>query len=177
MATLLSGLYQQTTPKVFVSYHHAGDQYWYNQFSSLFHDRFEIITDNSLDREIESTNTSYLRRAIREQNITGTSVTIVLCGRETMKRRWVDWEINMTLNKEHGLLGIALPEPYHAKGSDGGCVVPDRFFKNYQSGFAHWINWSNDPTTVYNAIMEARKRSSNTGLIRNSDPLMQRSKP
>lgn len=173
--SLLDSLYpSMTKPKVFVSYHHDGDQYWYDRFSDLFHDRFEIITDNSLDREIESTNTSYIRRAIREQNITGTSVTIVLCGRETMNRRWVDWEINMTLNKEHGLLGIVLPN--HAADLQGRYMVPDRLHLNVQSGFAYFIQWSNDPATVYNAIMEARRRSTSTDLIRNNTPVMQRSR-
>jgi hypothetical protein len=161
-------------PRVFVSYHHANDQAWYDRFSNLFNTRFDVITDKSLERGIDSDDPDYTRRKIREDNITGTSVTIVLCGQETWKRRWVDWEISMTLNKKHGLLGIALPD--HTKGDDGGCVVPSRFLENYKSGFAHWMHWNNDPEIVYSAIIEARNRSSSTGLIMNSAPLMQRSR-
>jgi hypothetical protein len=69
-----------------------------------------VITDTSIDRRIGSDDVDYHQQVIREQHITGSSVTVVLCGAETWKRRWVDWEIQMTLNKRHALLGICLPE-------------------------------------------------------------------
>lgn len=40
--------------KVFLSYHHDGDQYYYNEFSKKFHDEYEAVTDNSLDRRVDS---------------------------------------------------------------------------------------------------------------------------
>ena len=163
-----------TKPKVFISYHHANDQTWYDRFSTLFNARFDVITDKSLERKIDSDDTDYMRRKIREQNITGTSVTVVLCGQETWKRRWVDWEINMTLNKRHGLLGIALPGC--AIGNQRKYIVANRLHENIQTGFGHFISWSEDPSTIYNAIMDARSRSSKTLLLRNSAPLMQRSR-
>jgi hypothetical protein len=43
---------------------------------------------------------------IRDKHITGTSCTIVLCGSLTPWRKYVDWEIKATLDKEHGLIGI-----------------------------------------------------------------------
>ena len=42
--------------KVFVSYHHGGDQAYYDAFSSTFHDQYDAITDNSLEREIDSSS-------------------------------------------------------------------------------------------------------------------------
>ena len=68
--------------KVFVSYHHRGDQAYYDAFSQAFHDTYEVITDNSLEREVDSDNVDYVMRRIRENHITGSSCTIVLVGGE-----------------------------------------------------------------------------------------------
>jgi len=64
--------------KVFISYHHTNDQYYYNEFSRLFSQTFDIFHDNSLDRKIDSTNAVYVNRKIREDHIVGSSITIVL---------------------------------------------------------------------------------------------------
>ena len=46
--------------KIFVSYHHGGDQQFYDDFSSFFHDGLEAITDNSLERKIDSADVDYV---------------------------------------------------------------------------------------------------------------------
>ena len=38
--------------KVFVSYHHGGDQAYYDAFAKAFHATYDVIYDNSLDRQI-----------------------------------------------------------------------------------------------------------------------------
>src|SRR5688572_13344029 len=98
-----------TKAKAFVSYHHQRDQAYYDRFSRVFHDGYDIITDTSIERRIGSDDVAYQQQVIREQHIAGSSITIVLCGAESWKRRWIDWEIHMTLNKQHALLGIVLP--------------------------------------------------------------------
>ena len=75
-------------PKVFVSYNHGGDQWYYDRFTELFADGYDIITDTSIERLIDSDDVNYQQQVIREQHITGSSITIVLCGAETWKRRW-----------------------------------------------------------------------------------------
>lgn len=77
---LLAALMKPIRRKVFVSYHHGGDQAYYDEFSRFFHDQYEAIRDNSLERLIQSDDTEYVMRQIREQYITGTSCTIVLIG-------------------------------------------------------------------------------------------------
>ncbi len=123
---------------IFVSYHHADDQTYCDLFSRLFSDTYSVIRDNSLREEIWSDDPEYIMRRIREEYLTGTSCTIVLCGRETPWRKFVDWEIKATLDKQHGLIGIALPSVLK---SNGKVVVPHRFFDNFYSGFAHWLTW------------------------------------
>jgi hypothetical protein len=47
---------QTVKHKIFVSYHHGGDQAYYDAFSKLFHDTYDLIYDNSLDRQVDSDN-------------------------------------------------------------------------------------------------------------------------
>ncbi len=165
----------QPKRKVFISYHHANDQFWYDTFSNEFDDQLDLFYDGSLDRRIDSTNAQYLDRTIRENYISGTSITIVLIGTETWKRRWVDWEIYATLEDEHALLGIVLPEPFHTIGNKGGIMVPDRFLDNHSSGYAHIIHWTNDANFLNQAIEYAIAKSKvNKRFLVNSRPKLSR---
>jgi len=85
--------------KIFVSYHHAGDQAYYDAFAKFFADKYEVFFDKSLERAYESNNDEYVRFQIRNNDITGSSCTIVLCGALTHQRKYVDWEIKATLDK------------------------------------------------------------------------------
>jgi hypothetical protein len=172
LGTLLTGL-KKPKRKVFIGYHHRVDQVWYDTFSKYFSDTLELFYDNSLERLFDSTNAEYLNRAIREEHIFGTSVTIVLCGAETYKRRWIDWEIHATLHYEHGLLGIGLP--LCARTPEGKYIVPNRLYENILSGYAVWTPWTEDATLLNSKIEEAVRKSSETSLIRNSAPKMERS--
>lgn len=137
---LLAALMKPVRRKVFVSYHHGGDQAYYDEFSRFFHDQYESIRDNSLDRVIQSDNTEYVMRQIRERYITGTSCTIVLIGAQSHQRKYLDWEIKATLDKQHGLVGIVLPT--HIKNAANEIIVPDRFLDNNRIGYAVWAHWN-----------------------------------
>lgn len=166
-------MYYGTKRKVFISYHHRGDQGWFDRFTQLFADQYEIFHDNSLDGRIRSDDPEYINRAIREDHIVGSSITITLCGAESWKRKYVDWEIHSTLHHEHALMGIALPTA--VRGSGGGIIVPDRLHDNIQSGFAHWLpTWPNDPTALRTAIETAINLGQDTSKIRNERPKMER---
>jgi hypothetical protein len=137
----LAGL--QITPprrKIFISYHHGNDQAYYDALSKTLHDQMDLVFDNSLDRKIDSENTDYVIQRIRDDFISGTSCTIVLCGPETYQRKYVDWEIKATLDKGHGLIGLHLPTA--VRGDKGGIVVPSRFHDNIMSGYAVWKSWN-----------------------------------
>jgi hypothetical protein len=123
--------------KVFISYHHGGDQAHYDAFSQTFHDTYDVISDNSLERRIDSEDVEYVERRIRENYVTGSSCTIVLVGAHTWGRKYVDWEIKATLDKEHGLIGVQLSTL--RAGPSGTVTVPDRLNDNIHSGYALWI--------------------------------------
>jgi len=84
---------QQTKRKIFISYHHGGDQAYYDAFSRVFGGIYDVIYDNSLERKVDSEDTTYVMRRIREHYVTGSSCTVVLVGRDTWGRKYVDWEI------------------------------------------------------------------------------------
>lgn len=146
-------------PRVFVSYHHHGDQKYYDAFSKTFCDAYDIITDNSLEREVDSDDVDYVMRRIRENFITGSSCTIVLVGADTWGRKYVDWEIKATLDKEHGLIGVQLPTLI--AGSNGTVSVPDRLNDNIRSKFAPWITWASitgSPQACASYVQQACQR-------------------
>lgn len=138
LAALAAALYKPTRRKVFISYHHGGDQAYYDEFSRFFHDQLETVFDNSLERRIDSDKVDYVMQRIRDDHLTGISCTIVLIGAQTHQRKYVDWEIKATLAKQHGLLGIVLPT--HVLNSSGQIVVPDRFLDNANTGYAVWTH-------------------------------------
>jgi len=159
-------------PKVFISYQHSNDQYWYNQFSYIFSDIYDLLSDNSLQRKYDSEETDYIDRSIRENNITGSSVTIVLCGKETWKRKYVDWEIYATLYKKHALLGIILPTLL--PNINNKYIVTGRLHDNISSAYAHWILWTNDPKEISIAIATAKQYARFTSNINNTREKMKR---
>lgn len=159
--------------RIFVSYHHHGDRAYYNEFARMFAGAYEAIEDNSVEREIDSDNADYVIRAIRENHITGSSCTVILCGSQTPWRKFVDWEIKATLDKQHGLISINLPtNPITPQGTN---TVPDRLYDNIMSGYAVWLQWGNlaqGPTFLTRQIEVATTRSAT--LIVNSRSLRQR---
>jgi hypothetical protein len=153
--------------KVFISYHHGSDQRYYDAFSSTFHDTYEAIYDNSLERRIDSDNVDYVRQRIRSDFITGSSCTIVLVGKDTWGRKYVDWEIDATLDLHHGLLGVQLPTA--SSSAQNTVIVPSRLYDNINSGFALWLSWQQITASAagLNAyVADAKARS--TSLIVNS---------
>lgn len=167
----LAALMNPTRRKVFVSYHHSGDQAYYDEFSRFFHDQYEAVRDNSLERLIQSDDVEYVMRQIREQYITGTSCTIVLIGARSHERKYLDWEIKATLDKCHGLVGIVLPT--HAKNTFGQIIVPDRFLDNYKTGYATLTYWDGLTVPGLTQMIDAAIAKSQR-LIDNSRPMRQR---
>ena len=162
------GLLTPPRRKVFVSYHHHNDRPYYDEFVRLFENTYEAIQDTSVGREIDSDDAEYVIRNIRENFLTGSSCTIVLCGNGTPSRKFVDWEIKATLDKEHGLIGINLP-------ANPSGIVPHRLFDNTQSGYAIWLQWNDIITNriVLNQQLELARQKPRS-LIKNSRELRTR---
>ncbi len=87
-----------TRHKCFISYHNANRravEAFINRFSDVIIPRTVGVTET--DPFVNSTDQDYVKRVIREKYLTDSTVTIVLIGRCTWARRFVDWEIASSL--------------------------------------------------------------------------------
>lgn len=167
--SLLGGLYIRPAPKrkVFISYHHGGDQAYYNVLSEHLGARLDLITDRSLDRARDSDDSTYIMRYIRENHLAGASTMIVLCGAVTPVRKYVDWEIYAGLGQGMALLGVGLPTI--KRFDNGGTDKPKRLQDNIDSGHATWTMWNNfltDPVTLIEQANRQLKSNIDNSLPR-----------
>lgn len=100
---------------VFISYHHANDQIFKDELLKINKQR-KIFLDGSVDTgDIdEDLSDERIREIIRDEYLATTTVTIVLIGLETKRRKHVDWEIYSSMfdgvkNKKSGILVVNLP--------------------------------------------------------------------
>jgi len=101
--------------KVFISYHHKNDQYYKDALVKM-NERYSIFIDHSIDTGdvSDALPDERIREIIRDEYLRDSTVTIVLAGTETKKRKHVDWEIYSSMfdgkvNKRSGVLIVNLP--------------------------------------------------------------------
>jgi hypothetical protein len=123
--------------KIFVSYHQVDEieaNIWCRRFGSYFR---EIRTlglnelDDDLAERINSGDSDYVMRQIRQKKVAGTSCSVVLVGKCTWSRRYVDWEIAATLrdfgeSTRGGLIAVQLP----GAEQEGWNTLPPRLAMN-----------------------------------------------
>ena len=136
--------------KVFVSYHHDNDQEYRDLFEGLFSDIHDIIVSKSVQIGDIAPNlkTETIRQKIRDEYLRDSTVTVVLIGAETWKRKHADWEIGASIreteyNPRSGLLGILLPNYPRPQGEPNNYLVntiPPRLHDNIKCEFAKIYN-------------------------------------
>ena len=176
---LLAEMLYPPKRRCFISYHHS-DELEVREFVRVFSNSWETFTARALGIEIDddivqSNDTDYVMRCIRERYMAYTSVTIVMVGRCTLSRRYVDWEIAASLRNAggpaNGLLGIKLPTYVQGNG------YPDRLNDNLLDAhlvgtrecYARCIPYPDSPQTLINEIEAAHSRRNNhSDLINNT---------
>lgn len=159
--------------KCFISYYHDDDKKYVDDLRAIY-ERI-VVSDYSLDTDL-TVNTSdeqiYENIKFRMNNCT---VTVVLIGRNTGRRKWVDWELWASLEpfisknleyrdtfRPNGILAIYLPGKKH--------YVPKRLQDNIDSGYVVKMHWNS--TTNTRALMKkldiADKRRKSISLIDNT---------
>lgn len=152
--------------KCFISYHHANDQVYKDRFVKLFDNAADVFIDKSVgDGDIDDNcKTESIRQKIRDDYLSDSTVTIVLIGKETWKRKYVDWEISSSIrdtknSSRSGLLGIFLPtHPDYEKEKYNPYIMPPRLYDNAECGFAVLHDWSENPATIQKWIDDAFNR-------------------
>lgn len=161
--------------KCFISYHHA-DQAYANVFVDAFDHNHDTFMHRALGIDVESelidsNNTEYVMRRIRDLYLKDSTVTILLAGRCTWARRYVDWELQASLRQgetvtPNGLLGIKLPTfTYWPERFDNNLIAPGSGKKDC---YARWIDWPQTTQDLQNAIGAAfARRATHRNLIVN----------
>lgn len=154
--------------KVFVSYHHANDQMYRQMSEGWFSHVYDIMVSKSVEIDDINPNlkTDTIRQKIRDEFLRDSTVTVVLIGAETWKRKHVDWEIRVSIrdtkfNPRSGLLGILLPTYPRPLGKPRNyyCyTIPPRLHDNIECGFAKIYNWNDNAKIVQSWIHEAFER-------------------
>ena len=151
--------------KCFISYHKA-DQTAVDDFCEKFEGAFirrgQAMTDDIIDSE----DTDYVMSRIRQLYLQDSTVTIVLIGRCTWARRFVDWEIQSSLRQSrndpppNGLVAIQLWDSY--------TKLPDRVKLNRDSGYAKFYKYPKSTASLSNIVDEAfSARTEKANLIVN----------
>lgn len=163
--------------KVFISYHHTNDENYKRQFEQ-WGEHFDGFVSRAVgdgDIDPQNNSTDNIRRIIRDNFISDATVTIVLIGKDTWRRKYVDWEIASSIrdtknNSRTGLIGILLPTyPGFDDNKYYPHTIPPRLYDNIERGFAKIYRWPSSPTDLKKWTHEAfQKRDSKTILPDNS---------
>lgn len=172
------GLGSHTRRKCFISYHHD-DEYEVQQFIQAFDHDQDVLIARGIGASmagdiINSNNEDYIKARIREKYLRDTTVTIVLAGRCTWARKFVDWEVaaslrNTSTASRSGLLAITLPS-----AADYGKQLPARVADNVdgEDGYARWWKYPTSATSLAAIIETAYDARSTRGyLVDNSRDL------
>jgi hypothetical protein len=169
-----------TRHKCFISYHVADLEQvkaFVTDFGSEFIPRSVGVTED--DDFVDSTDTDYIKRRIREEYLSNSTVTILLLGEGTWGRKFVDWEISSSLrndpvNGRNGLLVIPLPS------MNNRATLPARVRDNFVPGdpagsYASYVSYPVSKSVLRTNIEIAfQARSLKGNLVDNSRALRQR---
>ena len=142
---------RQPRHKVFVSYHHENDQQYKDRL-------VEEMSADIIDRSVEDGDiddrlkTEAIWEKIRDEHIADATVLLVLIGRDTWSRKFVDWEIGSALNQSRnnprcGLLGLVLPDhPDYGAGHWDPSLLPQRLAANIEADdpYVQLYDWPGD---------------------------------
>ena len=153
--------------KVFVSFHEELDKQWKDRFVKLMKGWIVDFSVRGGDIIDDGPPTEEILRQIRENHIADATVTVVLIGHCTWRRRFVDWEIHASIrctnaNPRTGLVGIVLPcHPEYGKASKDEHLLPPRLADNLDGDrpFARVYDWPDPfkPSLVARWINKAFK--------------------
>jgi hypothetical protein len=166
-----------TRHKCFVSYRVTDIdevERFLDDFGTEFIPRSVGVTEE--DDFIQSDDDDYIKRRIREEYLTDSTVTIVLLGSCTWSRKFIDWEISSSLrddtkNRRSGLLAFPLPS------MENSARLPDRIRDNWveadeSSSYALYRAYPTTTPALRRAIDKAfDARTAKTSLVDNSRAL------
>jgi hypothetical protein len=150
--------------KAFISYHSA-DVNEVERFINEFDHQHDVFISRAVGTGIDpsiinSSNPEYVMSRIRDLYLKDSTVTIVLIGKCTWSRKYIDWEIQSSLRNgataaPNGLVGIVLPS---AKSNP---IAPERLKTNLDSGYSNWYYYPKSKSGLIKMIEEAFEARQN----------------
>ena len=152
---------------VFFSFHYQRDVWRANivrNSGAVIGESAAGFRDASLWEEAKKKGDSAIK-ALIDEGLKGTTITVVLIGAETANRKYVDYEIEKSIERGNGLLGLRI---HNIKDQNGSTDLPGNIPTKLSNGgyptytwttcedFAKWVE------TAYQAAQAklARKSSS-----------------
>jgi hypothetical protein len=116
---------------VYFSFHYDRDAWRASivRNSNVISNYDKTYTDSAEWEAIKKASDDAVRKWITEQ-LKGTSVTVVLIGKETSTRKWVQYEIEKSIELGKGLLGIYINKIENSKGETdepGANPLPSKY--------------------------------------------------
>lgn len=180
--------------KVFISSFHDGNSDEVDQFIFRWTQQEQVFIPKAIgsfhnDDFIDSNNPEYVMSEIRRKYLGDSSVTLVLIGRCTHSRRYVDWELKSSLRQPenglpNGVLAYVLPSavplmpPGVAWDKLAWPTIPDRLSANYnyyntEACYARYYTMPGSADQLRNQIELAYSdRTNRAHLITNSADMM-----
>ena len=184
LADLMStSSFDPTRHTCFVSYHDADFsevESFIRQFGGEFIPRCIGVGEH--DRFVGSLDETYIKSRIAQENLSDSTVTIVLLGRETWHQKFVDWEIAASLEegvvrRRNGILVMPLPSMKNR------AILPERIRDNLVAAdnAKSYVIYESHPTTrdsFRGKINRAHAARSDVGReVNNSRPLRRTDAP
>ena len=170
----------KTKRKVFISFYQA-DRTEVDAFIKKWADDEGVFIAKALgasdnDDFISSTDPAYVMTRIRQKYLGDSTVTIVLLGKCTHSRRYVDWELKTSLRRgeytPNGVMGILL-----SSVASGGVHLPPRlqanWNKDHKDCYARYYGYPASATDLRSWIDDAfQARTTRADFIQNSADMM-----
>lgn len=172
----------KTRHKCFISYH-RDDEQEVKQFIDTFDHNHDVFIADGIGAGmpgdiINSNDADYIMQQIRERHLRTTTVTIVMIGKETWGRKFVDWEIAASLRNTKtttasGLLAINLPSVQYYSNLQIPARLQDNIDGNH--GYVRWWQYPPNSDVLADFIEIAYSDRTQKDYLRdNSRPLRQR---
>lgn len=129
-----------TQQKVYISYARREDKKYKEYMEELFKDLIfnKTVKDKYVDLDYSS---DYINKLIDEDYINEYSLLIVLIGKHTKYKKYVDWEIYAGLKQKAYVIGILLPEIKVDNRRYKYGDIPIRLADNVKSGYSKVYTW------------------------------------
>lgn len=156
--------------RVFFSFHHERDIWRANQVRNS-----NVVAgversgffDHSEYEEAKRQGTTGIRRMI-QKHLEGTTVTVVLIGKETAERPWVRYEIAQSIARMNGLLGIQIHHLENQKHDSAFLAGPKPSVPDYVPFPVY--EWDKDVAKFAREVEAAGKRAESWRSSGNPDP-------